>query len=268
MAQFARPSSDVSTTGWVPSSGGDLYAVIDESSANDSDYIRHQYTGGGNHAEVLLSSVTDPISSINHTVRARIKVDFNLASSVPTILVQVALKQGATTIATGSTPNMGDGVWYDVAFTLSGAETDSITNYADLRLRFTVTDGNTDYLFDVSWAEFEVPDITVSGSFSVSDVSTGAIMSICKDKFTQKAHGSPKDYLMDFQDVPNNDWMAKPLKYADPTSEDDAFNGRICSFSGHWFPGHRLVYVNGRPYGDVFAPSDNSSFGIEPETPI
>ena len=35
---FARPDGHVSAGTWTPSSGGDLFAMIDESVADDSDY--------------------------------------------------------------------------------------------------------------------------------------------------------------------------------------------------------------------------------------
>ena len=69
MAQFGRPISDISAGGWVPSSGGDLYAMLDEVSASDSDYI--QGDSSDTAAEVLLSTVTDPVSSSGHILRFR-----------------------------------------------------------------------------------------------------------------------------------------------------------------------------------------------------
>ena len=40
MTQYARPDSDVSNNGsWDLSTGSDIFALIDESSTDDSDYV-------------------------------------------------------------------------------------------------------------------------------------------------------------------------------------------------------------------------------------
>lgn len=38
--QFSRPTADVAAGTWTPSSGSDLYVMLDETSASDADYIR------------------------------------------------------------------------------------------------------------------------------------------------------------------------------------------------------------------------------------
>lgn len=52
---FIRPSSDVSVTGWVPSTGTDLFACIDEASYDDADYITSPTVGTGSPATLGLS---------------------------------------------------------------------------------------------------------------------------------------------------------------------------------------------------------------------
>lgn len=37
---IVAPASDISTGAWTPSSGSDLYAMLDEASASDADYIQ------------------------------------------------------------------------------------------------------------------------------------------------------------------------------------------------------------------------------------
>jgi len=44
---YFRPASDVSGAGWTPSAGTDLYACIDESTANEADYIWRLVASGG-----------------------------------------------------------------------------------------------------------------------------------------------------------------------------------------------------------------------------
>lgn len=42
--------------------------------------------------------------------------------------------------------------------------------------------------------------------------------------------------------------------WKDPLSFGDGKNGQICTASRAWFPAHRVKWVDGKPYGDIFAP--------------
>ena len=64
MTQYARPGSDIALGSWSGS-----YTDIDETSASDTDYMSVAATGST--ARVGLSTVTDPVSSANHTVSVR-----------------------------------------------------------------------------------------------------------------------------------------------------------------------------------------------------
>lgn len=123
--QIARPISDISNTGWVPSSGTDLHPMIGETVRNDATYIAATVVGA--LSECGLESIGDPNVSTGH---------------LPTLVlsapggggITVRLRQGTTTIASwtyhpGATPT-------EYTPTLSGAEADSITDYTALRLQF------------------------------------------------------------------------------------------------------------------------------------
>jgi hypothetical protein len=126
-AQYARPTSDVSAGTWTASSGSDLYAMLDETSASDSDYI---VTTGASTCEVALGSLTDPASSSGHIVRYRI--------SATSGGITVRLRQGTTTVATWvHAPAPTSLTTY--AQTLTSGEADSITDYTALRLQFEAT---------------------------------------------------------------------------------------------------------------------------------
>lgn len=73
MFQFARPDSDITPGSWTPSSGGDLFAMVDEVTANDADRIRSN-TGAGEDAVTLgLSGITTPeAGDVSITIRHRI----------------------------------------------------------------------------------------------------------------------------------------------------------------------------------------------------
>ena len=126
-AQYARPTSDVSAGTWTASSGSDLFAMLDESPANDADYIS---TVNASICEVALGALTDPASSTGHVVRYRIAADSGG--------IIVRLRQGSTTIATW-THNPAPSSLTTYAQTLTGGEADAITNYAALKLQFEAT---------------------------------------------------------------------------------------------------------------------------------
>jgi hypothetical protein len=122
---FARPDADVTDGAWTPSSGGDLYAMLDEVTYDDGDYI---YTMTPSECAVSLSALGDPGVSTNHTVRYR------AAGDGATDLI-VTLKQGSTTIATWTESNASStATTYE--HTLTTGEADSITDYTDLKLHF------------------------------------------------------------------------------------------------------------------------------------
>lgn len=127
VAQYARPTSDVSAGTWTASSGSDLYAMLDETVASDADYIT---TTTASICEVALGTLSDPASSTGHVVRYRI--------SATSGGITVRLRQGTTTIATWThSPAPTSLTTY--AQTLSSGEADSITDYTALKLQFEAT---------------------------------------------------------------------------------------------------------------------------------
>jgi hypothetical protein len=72
-AQTAVPISDISAGNWTPSTGLDLYAMLDETPAADADYIQSGLVPTADVCEVELTSLTDPVSSTGHTIRYRLR---------------------------------------------------------------------------------------------------------------------------------------------------------------------------------------------------
>ncbi len=122
--QLLVPISDVSAGAWTPSAGSDLYAMLDEGTYSDADYI---VSTTSSTCEMRVTVGTDPVSSTGHILRYRL-----LAG---TGTISASLKQGSTTIASYG-PHMLTGAAQDFAQTLSGGEADSITDYSDLRVVF------------------------------------------------------------------------------------------------------------------------------------
>jgi hypothetical protein len=130
--RYARPDADVSDGDWLPSTPGDLFAMLDEETASDTDYI---YTETASTCVIRLSDVADPATSDHHVLRYRVR------SAEGSTLV-ATLKQGATTIATRTHSALGTD-WTTLEMNLSGPETDAITDYTDLTVTFAASDGGT-----------------------------------------------------------------------------------------------------------------------------
>lgn len=142
MAQFGRPSTDTTRDNWEEDDGTttDIFDQIDEASADDADYIRTVLTPTNDVYVTKLTSVEDPLSSTGHVVRFRASKE---AAGGDQIDLTVQLRQGyvnegspGTLIATVATLTNISETWTTTSYTLSGAEADAITNYADLFLRF------------------------------------------------------------------------------------------------------------------------------------
>jgi hypothetical protein len=151
-------TTDASTNGAdvhqeIKSIGSSYFSAIDEVAQDDTEYVFGNATT--NALEVALNSVTDPTGNTGHIVHYAVR-SFNGAAGGET--GKVELFQGTTLIATSGSISLNRTTFTAGSFTLSGAEADSITNYADLRLRFTgVTLGSGEW-YGVSWANMEVPD--------------------------------------------------------------------------------------------------------------
>lgn len=154
MPQFLRPDSNVTQTLYT---GG--FAEIDEVTANDADFA----TGTANTIqpilEVGLSNPSFTPGGMLGTVRWRsaIRNGNNVIGSGNAITGTCLLLQGATTIASDA---YTAGNWSTRTFTFSLS---SVTNFSDLRLRFTQTasggsNNATRTGLAVSWAEVEVPN--------------------------------------------------------------------------------------------------------------
>ncbi len=127
--QLVHMGSDISAGGWTPSTGATLYGVIDEAVASDADYIQSGVSPSHDVCEIKFASATDPVRSDEHVIRYRI------SSTSGTGNMDVKLYCGATLIKTWTHTNV-PATPTTYTQVLSGGEADSITNYADLRLRF------------------------------------------------------------------------------------------------------------------------------------
>lgn len=145
MPQFARPSADTNNVDAYTDQGGGsstIYTTIDESAESDADYIRTVVSPSSDVFVTKLSSVTDPVSSSNHVMRMATAVDVD---NQEVLDFTMQLRQGytnegaqGTLIATVSRTGVSSSGFVVTTYTLSGAEADAITNYADLYYRFLI----------------------------------------------------------------------------------------------------------------------------------
>jgi hypothetical protein len=139
VSQTAVPTADSVDGSWTDQAGAtSLFAAIDETTPADADYIRSPVGPSNSGCRVKLGTVTDPGVSGFHEIHWRVGKDF---TGGPQINMTVKLYQGGgdsqgagTLIATFSRNNVA--AFATFVETLSGAEADAITNYADLYLEF------------------------------------------------------------------------------------------------------------------------------------
>lgn len=140
MASFARPSADIARGGWTTQGGAttNLWESLDEETADDADYVISAI-GANSTYEVRLSSVAPAVIARDHTLFLR---GAKHASGGNEKGVTVSLVQGTTVLGSLDFPSLPATVTQqNVAIPRSIAA--GITDYADLRIRFTPTGPTT-----------------------------------------------------------------------------------------------------------------------------
>lgn len=120
---YARPASDI-TTQWS-STAANLWSAIDETSADDADYI--YATAAAQTAEVKLGTVAQP------TAGTELRIKYKVTGTAGGGKVTAYLYCGATLIAT-DTQRTADGT-YTMTVASTAWDTE-VTDWSDLRLRF------------------------------------------------------------------------------------------------------------------------------------
>jgi len=128
--QFARPIQDITLGTWTPSSGNDLYAMIDEEPPpSDADYIRSGGDPSADICEVKFSSVSDPDVSYGYVIRYRA---FKVGTG--TISITFRLMEGATERDSWTISDLS-ATPATYQRELSQSVIDSIVDHTNLRLR-------------------------------------------------------------------------------------------------------------------------------------
>ena len=161
MAQYGRPISDVSKSNVSLSTGSVAYALLDETTASDTDYVKSEDNEGTCSFEVALTNtLKDPVNSARHYLKIRIKYQ----NSGDIDDATVTLKQGATVIGSWTCDNASGRIGSYVTFTktLTTSQANAITDYTALSVHVAFKSIMTENSF-VSWIEFECPDGPDSG---------------------------------------------------------------------------------------------------------
>lgn len=144
MPQYARPDADTTLGNFQEDDGTttNIFDQIDESAADDADYIRSPTSPINEVYVCRLSDVVDPVSSANHIMRMRTSCDQNAQETLDFTqqLRMNYVNEGSpgTLIASQSRTGVSSTTWTTSAYTLSGAEADAITDYTALFFRFLV----------------------------------------------------------------------------------------------------------------------------------
>jgi hypothetical protein len=125
------PDGDLSDGTWTTDTGGnDLWTAIDETAANDADFIRSANNPSSNACEV---SMTNP--SFNRVAEGVVEYRYCKAGTGQ-IDITVSLKQGAATIATWTHTDVGT-TETTASQTLTTPQLEAITDFNALSLQFT-----------------------------------------------------------------------------------------------------------------------------------
>ncbi len=125
---YARPASDI-TTQWTPSTAGPHYAMIDEVTYNDADYI--YATAAAQTDEVGLQAMSIPTAGTDVLVNYRVQGITGGGS------VTVSLYSGATLVKTDTTRTANNTTPDYYTMTVTAAEWGAVAvNWSDMRLRF------------------------------------------------------------------------------------------------------------------------------------
>lgn len=141
MPQYARPSADTLIGPFVDEAActTDIFAKIGETTANDSSFIISPGNPNANVYVCKLSAVTDPVSNIAHIVNIHYQKSVDNSEQLDLV---VDLYQDYVDEA-GKGDAIANATFTDIppvstanSFTLTIAQSNTITHYANLFLRF------------------------------------------------------------------------------------------------------------------------------------
>ncbi len=150
--QQVRPTSDITVGTWITAP---LWSKLDEQVASDADLIQSALDPVAQACEVRCAAFgADPLRPTDHLVRYRIGKDVTAGKGID---ITVALVENVTVRASWVHAAVDAMTTYTQ--TLTEAQAASITDYGNLRFRFTanVTGAGVSRRGQVSWCELDFP---------------------------------------------------------------------------------------------------------------
>jgi len=128
--QFGVPISDFSVGNWTTQSGGttNLFATLDETNRDDSDYIRSELTPVSSPVTLQLTSLSTPLAGVQY-----LRYTYGKDNSSQ-INLTVELLEGASVTQTWTHTDVPLGF-----FLATQQITNAISDYTNLRVRFTAS---------------------------------------------------------------------------------------------------------------------------------
>ena len=171
---YARPDADSADGGWSNQAGSqtNLYASIDETVADDADYI----ASSASNNDIVKLSLSD-VSSVSNPTTVRYRYKKNSGGDPAPVNMQATLLQGSTVIAQWQHNDISTS--YTLAEqSLSSGQFSAISDLTNLFLQFQTTWWLTDALIDLDFSDARYydssdPTVVVTDFLSCSRASIG-----------------------------------------------------------------------------------------------
>ena len=172
---YARPDADSADGGWSNQAGSqtNLYASIDETIADDADYIS---SSPGNNNDIVKLSLSD-VSSVSNPTTVRYRYKKNAGGDPAPVNMQASLLQGSTVIASWQHDDIATS--YTLAEqSLTSGQFSAISDLTNLFLQFQTTWWLTDASVDLwfvngKYYDSSDPTVAVTDFLSCSRASVG-----------------------------------------------------------------------------------------------
>ena len=126
--QYARPSSDIAANGWQPSTGSDMFAMVNEVTRNDANYIYSPNNPTTQQFEMKFAAPTGSIGTSDNYW------DYALEAVNADVAFDLDLVQG-TTVLDSWTETVTAGTVQEFTHAFTAGVLATITDPSDVRVR-------------------------------------------------------------------------------------------------------------------------------------
>ncbi|MBA3243246.1 MAG: hypothetical protein H0T60_18655 [Acidobacteria bacterium] len=141
---YSRPVADIADGLWTNEAGSsvNLYASVDEVTADNADYIKSADLLAGSADDVVqldLGDITDPLADTGNVLSFTYR-RVNVSGTGLVLGLKVDLMEGALVRAT-TTVSVSDTNWVSGSISLTEAEGAAVVSYSSLSVRLTAIEG-------------------------------------------------------------------------------------------------------------------------------